>query len=156
MFNFCLSVGIVKGWDETKTSLNWCSWQLDIFPTKMLAGGQGVFFKASRGIFAKSNTPIFVPQQSPMLCSLHRENWLALVHFWSSRQGPIENPKHYLSLYLSFIPCLVIKSTQKTPSHSQHDPWAQGSRKVADHLLILFVTCRSHRSDRVHLLQAQG
>lgn len=137
---FACQWGLWRGWDETKTSLNWCSWQLGIFPTTPLAGGQGVLFKAPRGTSAKtSSTPIFGPQQSPVVCSLPRENWLALVHFWSSRQVPTENPKHYLSSYLSFIPCLVLKYTQKTPSHSQQGPWSQGDIKVADQLLILLV-----------------
>lgn len=80
MFNFCLSVGIAKGWDETKTSPYWCSWQFGIVHTTLLTAGQWAFFKPRRGVSAeKSNAPIFVPQRSPVLCSPLRENWPALV-----------------------------------------------------------------------------
>lgn len=86
MFNFCLSVGIAKGWDETKTSPYWCSWQFGIVHTPLLTAGQWAFFKPRRGVSAeKSNTPIFVPQRSPMLCSPLRENRPALVQSFALR-----------------------------------------------------------------------
>lgn len=86
MFHFCLPVRIVKGWDETKTSPYWRSWQFGIVGTALLTAGQWAFIKPPRGISEEqSNAPFFVLQQSPMLCSLLRENWPALVQSFALR-----------------------------------------------------------------------